>query len=418
MKSLLEYFNNIRLNSQILSEEMNILASETIVTESFKSSILQKLAQKIYDAEKTNNQSEINNKKEQKKRDTESGYTYSDNWYKPKIVSFASVLGPITTTERYSGLKKKFRGIKWSEITNDDFKEYSLDNKELIKLIKKTYGKPEKSVIIVVDKNDNPLNLVKAFNEDPKQDGMFYFKSDEIKTYKYDDGSESTSRIPGGMKELTKPYYSYQHRALKAGEVIDTLKGLSSIEGLKAYALEITKEMTQEYERVILDRKEAQKGVINYDSASLKALARAQKARYETLIKKMREEKLSSNKEQLWKDIENAQKKVVAVMQEAVKPENLQKSSGISMVGDLMRNITYAYQSLLEYYQSNYRSQGNLERAKQRAAERGKDFDEEEYKRNDFDSGDATKEINKVVIYIKDIDKEIDRIHRIWNNED
>lgn len=404
MKSILEYISNMEVAAEILEMEMQILASDTIITESFKSSILQKLAQKIFDAEKENNQREIKNKQDAKSRDEKEGYTYSDSWYKPKLVSFASILGPITTTSRMSKEKTKMRGIKWSEITDQDFKQYGLEDKELIKLIKKTYGKQEKSVIIIVDKDDNPLNFIKAFNEDPKQDSVFYFKMD--------------GKWSNGVKEITKSYYSYQTRSLKQGEVINMLKDLASIEGVKAYALEITDAMMQEYNRVVLDRKEAQKGVINYDKASLEALAKQQRARYEVLAKKMKEEKMSGNMDQVWKDIENAQKKVMDIMQEAIKPENMDKISSMSMVGDLMRNISYAYSSLLEYYKNTHDSKKRLERKKQRAAEKGEEFDADEYAKWDWDSASATNEINKVVEFIKNIDKEIERIKKVWANND
>lgn len=403
MKSLVEYISNMEVNAEILEMEMEMLASDTIITESFKSSILQKLAKKIYDAEKENNQREIKNEQDNKVRDEARGYKYSDAWYKPKLVSFASILGPITTTARLSGEKTKTRGVKWSEITDKDFKQYGLEDKELINLIKKTYCKKEKSVIIVTDKNDNPLNFIKAFNDDPSQDGVFYFKIGE--------------NWNNGVKEITKKYYSYRTRSLKQGEVIDMLKGLSSIEGVKAYALEITDDMTQEYNRVVLDRKEAQRGVINYDTASLKALAKQQRARYEVLAKKMREGKMSGNMDKVWKDIENAQKKVMDMMQEAIKPENMDKVSSMSMVGDLMQNISYAYRSLLEYYKNVHDSKKHIERAKQRAAERGEEFDEDEYAKWNWDADSATKEINKIVEYIKNIDKEIERIKEIWKNE-
>lgn len=404
MKSILEYLSYMEVDAEILEMEMQILASETIITESFKSSILQKLAKKIFDAEKENNQREITNKQDLKARDEKEGYKYSDSWYKPKLVSFSSILGPITKTTRSSKEKTKMCGIKWSEITDKDFKQYGLEDKELIKLIKKTYAKKEKSVIIITDKDDNPLNFIKAFNDDPKQDSVFYFRI----------GKDWNN----GVKKITKAYYSYQSRSLKTAEVIDMLKELSSIEGIKAYALEITDEMTQEYNRVVLDRKEAQRGIINYDKESLEALAKQQRARYEVLAKKMKEEKMSGNMEQVWKDIENAQKKVMDIMHEAIKPENMDKVSSMSMVGDLMRNISYAYGSLLEYYKNTHDSNRRLERAKQRAAEKGEEFNADEYTKWDWSADSATKEINNVIEFIKNIDKEIERIKKVWTNRD
>ena len=112
---------------------------------------------------------------------------------------------------------------------------------------------------------------------------------------------------------------------------------------------------------------------------------------------------MSGNMDKVWKDIENAQKKVMDMMQEAIKPENMDKVSSMSMVGDLMQNISYAYRSLLEYYKNVHDSKKRIERAKQRAAERGEEFDEDEYAKWNWDADSATKEINKIVEYIVEL---------------
>ena len=53
MKHLLEYLNDYYYDSLVINEVCNLIAEEEMVNESFKSSIVQKLAQAIYNAEKT-----------------------------------------------------------------------------------------------------------------------------------------------------------------------------------------------------------------------------------------------------------------------------------------------------------------------------------------------------------------------------
>ena len=52
MKQLLEYLNDYHYNNLIINEVCNLIAEDEMVNESFKSSIVQKLAQAIYNAEK------------------------------------------------------------------------------------------------------------------------------------------------------------------------------------------------------------------------------------------------------------------------------------------------------------------------------------------------------------------------------
>ena len=142
-------------------------------------------------------------------------------------------------------------------LLDDELKEYAPDDKELIKLVKKTYGKKNANADFIIMKGDEIINFIKAYGADEKSDGMFYFKSDTLKKYK-SDGVEHKYTVNGGVKELTKPYYSYQHRALKVNEVIAELQALSEIEGVKVYALEITDDMIKQYQELANDRKKPQ----------------------------------------------------------------------------------------------------------------------------------------------------------------
>lgn len=399
MKHLLEYLNDYYYDSLVINEVCNLIAEDEIVNESFKSSIVQKLAQAIYNAEKTSNKKKI----EQAKNDDERYGTDFGKHY-PRIVSFASIFGPKTINGKYGSVKKGIQGLKWSEITDDDFKEYAPNDKELIKLVKKTYGKKNANADFIIMKGDEIINFIKAYGADEKSDGMFYFKSDSLK--KYLNGSEYT--VPGGVKELTKPYYSYQHRALKVNEVIDTLKALSEIEGVKVYALEITDDMIKQYQELTNDRKKSQEGVINYDKKSLEMLRKQQVARYKTLAQEIRAKKLQNNPNILFNEIAETNKQVIELYKKVMSStDNLDKYFDL---GRLMDYVSRAYESFYRSMKSERQSERQKERYKAKAAERGEEFNDEEYDKFDFDKSSAKSEINDAKKYIDNVKKMIKEI--------
>ena len=402
MKQLLEYLNDYHYNNLVINEVCNLIAEEEIVNESFKSSIVQKLAQAIYNAEKSSNKSKI----EQAKNDDER-YGTDYGKHDPHIVSFASIFGPKTLIGKYGSVKKGIQGLKWSEITDDDFKEYAPDDKELIKLVKKTYGKKNANADFIVMKGDEIINFIKAYGADEKSDGMFYFKSDTLKKYK-SDGVEHKYTVNGGVKELTKPYYSYQHRTLKVNEVIDTLKALSEIEGVKVYALEITDDMIKQYQELSNDRKKSQKGVINYDKKSLEMLRKQQVARYKALAQEIRAKKLQNDPNILFNEITETNKQVIELYKKVMSStDNLDKYFDL---GRLMDYVSRAYESFYRSMKSERQSERAKERYKVKAAERGEEFNDEEYDKFDFDKSNAKSEINDAKKYIDNVKKMIKEI--------
>ena len=399
MKHLLEYLNDYYYNNLVINEVCNLIAEEEMVNESFKSSIVQKLAQAIYNAEKSSNKSKI----EQAKNDDER-YGTDYGKHDPHIVSFASIFGPKTINGKYGSVKKGIQGLKWSEITDDDFKEYTPNDKELIKLVKKTYGKKNANADFIIMKGDEIINFIKAYGADEKSDGMFYFKSDSLK--KYLNGSEYT--VPGGVKELTKPYYSYQHRALKVNEVIDTLKALSEIEGVKVYALEITDDMIKQYQELTNDRKKSQEGVINYDKKSLEMLRKQQVARYKALAEEIRAKKLQNDPNILFNEITETNKQVIELYKKVMSStDNLDKYFDL---GRLMDYVSRAYESFYRSMKSERQSERDKERYKAKAAERGEEFNDEEYDKFDFDKSNAKSEINDAKKYVDNVKKMIKEI--------
>lgn len=402
MKQLLEYLNDYHYNNLVINEVCNLIAEEEMVNESFKSSIVQKLAQAIYNAEKSSNKSKI----EQAKNDDER---YGTNYGKhdPRIVSFASIFGPKTINGKYSLVKKDIQGIKWSEITDDDFKEYAPDDKELIKLVKKTYGKKNANADFIVMKGDEIINFIKAYGADEKSDGMFYFKSDTLKKYK-SNGVEHKYTVNGGVKELTKPYYSYKHRALKVNEVIAELQALSEIEGVKVYALEITDDMIKQYQELSNDRKKSQEGVINYDKKSLEMLRKQQVARYKALAQEIRAKKLQNDPNVLFNEIAETNKQVIELYKKVMSStDNLDKYFDL---GRLMDYVSRAYESFYRSMKSERQSERAKERYKAKAAERGEEFNDEEYDKLDFDKSSAKSEINDAKKYIDNVKKMIKEI--------
>ena len=402
MKHLLEYLNDYYYNNLVINEVCNLIAEEEMVNESFKSSIVQKLAQAIYNAEKSSNKSKI----EQAKNDDER-YGTDYGKHDPHIVSFASIFGPKTINGKYSLVKKDIQGIKWSEITDDDFKEYAPDNKELIKLVKKTYGKKNANADFIVMKGDEIINFIKAYGADEKSDGMFYFKSDTLKKYK-SNGVEHKYTVNGGVKELTKPYYSYQHRALKVNEVIAELQALSEIEGVKVYALEITDDMIKQYQELTNDRKKSQEGVINYDKKSLEMLRKQQVARYKALAEEIRAKKLQNDPNVLFNEIAETNKQVIELYKKVMSStDNLDKYFDL---GRLMDYVSRAYESFYRSMKSERQSERAKERYKAKAAERGEEFNDEEYDKLDFDKSSAKEEINDAKKYIDNVKKMIKEI--------
>lgn len=402
MKHLLEYLNDYYYNNLVINEVCNLIAEEEMVNESFKSSIVQKLAQAIYNAEKSSNKSKI----EQAKNDDERYGTYYGK-HDPHIVSFASIFGPKTINGKYSLVKKDIQGIKWSEITDDDFKEYAPDDKELIKLVKKTYGKKNANADFIVMKGDEIINFIKAYGADEKSDGMFYFKSDTLKKYK-SNGVEHKYTVNGGVKELTKPYYSYKHRTLKVNEVINELQALSEIEGVKVYALEITDDMIKQYQELTNDRKKSQEGVINYDKKSLEMLRKQQVARYKALAEEIRAKKLQNDPNILFNEIAETNKQVIELYKKVMSStDNLDKYFDL---GRLMDYVSRAYESFYRSMKSERQSERDKERYKAKAAERGEEFNDEEYDKFDFDKSNAKSEINDAKKYVDNVKKMIKEI--------
>ena len=385
MQNLFEYLTEDICDQNILKEEALLIAEDVMVTEAFKSSIVQALAQAIYDAEKESNKRKI----EIAKNDDER-YPHSDgSKHDPKLINFASIFGPKTEGGRFN-VKKGLQGLKWSEITDDDFKEYAPDDKELAKLIRSTYGKKENNAdFIVMTKDNKVLNFIKAYGTDPKGDGVYYFKTD--------------GKWNNGVKEITKQYYSYQTRSLKTNEIIDMLKGLAQVEGVKVMALEITDDMTKEYKSLQVSREEAKKGVINFDKASLKELLNKQQSRYKALVAEIKAKKLQKDPNMLFDDIKKANDEVVTLYKQIINnPDNIEHNYDLSR---LMSYVSYAYESLYKSIERSRSAERSVARAKAKGAENAEEY-------GSWDRSSAKQEINDAKDYLDKVNEMINDIKK------
>lgn len=354
-----------------------------MINEAFKASILSKLAKKIATAEQAYNKS-------QKEYEQRTGR-------KQSMRNFASIFAPIDTdvTDKAGRAYRSTRAIKWSEITDDDFKVFDSLNKELTKMIKTTYGRKDAYALYVFATDNDVLNIVRAYGHGGVNDGCYYFQI----------GSDYAD----GVKQIMKDHYSYQKRPLKVNEVLEVAKNLmEGIEGVKCYALQITSDMLTEYNTLVIDRKEAQKGAINFDKESLAELLKNQKAKYAALVKKMKADKAKGNLDAYLDKIKEINQEVVALAEKAMKtPAYL---SEYSSLGYIMQTVASLYETLYTFAHYSKASDDRLQKAKQKAADNGEDFDEEKFSKWDFARSDAEHAIKKLDDTIKDIKDDVQKL--------
>lgn len=369
MKNLLDILYVNQFNDKILFEEYNQDVNNVIINESFKSTLLKNLAKRIYDIEAKHRESD--------KRDKEKG-----GFYYNREKTFSSIFGPITTNAGKYSEKSGIQGLKWSEISDDDFDLATGD--DIAKKLKPLYKKKVMADCIVCKPGTkDPLLFIKGYGE--KQDVTVYTLM-------------NNSTWETGVKELLGNAYKYKSRNLKYDEVVDI------VDGYDVYILTITNDMIKDYKTLHNDRKESQRGAINYDKDSLEKLLNQQKSRYKTLVSEMKANKLQNNKEDLFNDIKKINDEVVQLYQDIMsKPENLNEYYDL---GRLMSYVSYAYESFYKSMKYQYKADKAVEHAQK---ERGVK-PEEAQKWGEYDREYAKNEINDAQDYVKKIRKEIDTI--------
>ena len=383
MKSLYESLLNTKYISKVL-EEYSILEGEEIlqINESFKSSILISLAKAIQDAEKGH----AENDKKMAQRYKEQGYGTPSKSAK----SFASIFGPITLHKRWGEAKTGIQGLKWSEIKDDDFELYksvSADDKTFAKILKNCYLKKLQANFICCEPGTkNVVIFIKGYSNTPGDVRVFGLKSN------WGNRDEVT--------EKTATKYKYGERPLKFDEA------MAVISGLDVYVLKITDNMKTEYIKLHDTRIASQKGVINYDERSLKDMLQQQKARYQAMVKEIKAKKLEGDQKQLIERINKVHAEAIATMEKIMSnPENMDEYFD---VGRLLSYCSRAYESFYDAFQHKAKGDKAVEIARQRAKDKGEDFDEKEFNYWNYDRSYSKQKFNDIDAYCKEVEKMIE----------
>lgn len=386
MKNLYEFLDDINYQKMLIEEFVAISAEEIMqLNESFKSSILQKLAKAIKDAEAKHREAD----NEHAKRWKEQGYLGEPS---KNARSFSSILGPITSTKQYSNDKIRMKGIKWDQITDEDFQEVDVNDKSFKKLVRDVYSHNKQADLIIFS-DDQIVNFVKGFIG-PKEEAVLYYFAEPGKGWKT------------GVQAKEKAKYSYSTRNYKWNETYDFIMENKDI--FKVYVLEIKDSMIHEYDSLVADRAAAKKGVIEFDKNSLAQLLKQQKARYNALVKEMKAKRLEASKDSLFDDIKKLNDEAFELYKKIMSnPEYIDKFSDL---GRLMQYISYAYEQFFKSAKGNRNSERSKERAKKRAEARGEEFDEKDYSKWDFDKSSAKEAIRDAEEYFKRAKEEMKRI--------
>lgn len=367
MKSLQRYYFTKIFENELFKEELT-KSSEELINESFNSSLLSKLAKKIFDVEEYSRQ--------QYKKRVEEYNKNKDNYFskpKPEDKKFSTLFGPITQEK---GLRKiKVRCIKWNEIKDEDFQKYKGYDKKLAKYIREMFAKKHKAICIVVDEEKDDIKyVIKGFSE----------KDEKPIIYNFVEGNDYKS----GVKTMSvTPPNRWKSRPLNVNEILETINDYD------VYVLEITDNMIKEYTSLTDERYETQQGVINYDSESLKALASRNRKHYKKLAEELRAQRLAEDPQKLYNEIKQINAEV------------------LDLYDTIMNNYEYidrhyTLSTILNYVDSAFASFYNYIRFSR------------ESKREKIDSwardrqNDANNEINDVKRHIDKVKKEIEYIKK------
>ena len=378
MKDLFEFLSDNIYEKDIFLETVNMIVDETI-NESFQASILTELAKRIKDAEKEH--ADQDKKEEQRYKEEGRGYKPTKT-----AKTFASIFGPLTETPRWGDKKTGIRGLKWSEIKDSDFKQYKGDDKEFVKFLKSVYAKKAiADMIVCAPGTKDIVAFIKGYAKTLGDVRVYIFETDGWR-------NGERAKIPG-IKEKTAKKYKYDVRPLKVNETLELIKDFD------IYVLEITESMIKDYDELHKEREESQKGSIEMDEDSMKALLKQQKARYNAMVKEIKAKKLQDDPNILFNDIKKANDDVVALFQKVMsKPENMDMRFDLS---DLMRYVSYAYEQF-------YRSMSSL-RAAKRSEEKysGREYGKYDKERSDEEIRDAKEYLEKVNKMIKEIEDQL-----------
>lgn len=359
MKNLKEYLFDRECDNIILTEAASIIGEE-MINEAFKSKILGKLASTIKEYEK-----------EQHRNDIEKQNDYNDKgWGKinPSEKTFTSLFGPIVQTSRYGSSTKKVRGCQWDKITDDNITYYEGGyDSALHKKIKQLYASKIRGLLIVCDPETHDIvYAVRGYSENddktrkPKKPSTFEFKAWTTTNGK------SHKRVVNKTAPIRKG--GWQRGDLKVDALIELINDYD------VYFVEIPNEYITDYDVLVKDREEAQKGVINYDDASLKELAQRQRLHYKVLAKELRAKRLQDNPKYMLNEITKIHNEALKLAEQII--DNKEHIDEGYSIGNAMSYITSAFEEYFKYLKSMKDAEASVERAHIRGYEEPESYGE------------------------------------------
>lgn len=369
MQNLSDYIYEAQENKSFILETINEMNIMTI-NESFQSTILTNLARSIKKFEQPAHNRDVENEKREKEQYDKRNIERKLNGYdeveyhksKPNALSFASVFGPDNarvpmSKSRYTSYKDmRIRGVKWAEITDDMFTKYDGYDAKFQKLFKKLCnGKKAFLAIACEPETDTIVYVVRGFDE-----------SNSLSFWELAQQRSKYNKETGFIRKQ-KPKSRWNERDYKGVEMLEDMNDYD------VYLLEITDNMKSDYTLLYNDRKEAQKGVINYDKDSLKIIAAQQRARYKKLAAELRAKRLQENPKALYDDIKKLNDRVIAVYDKIMSDEKyVGEYYGI---GNLMSYVENCFSQYYDYL----RSKKEVDEYKKHAEEKGRKYDDSNY---------------------------------------
>ena len=358
MKNLKEYLFDRECDNIILTEAASIIGEE-MINEAFKSKILSKLASTIKEYEKEHHRNDIEKQKD-----------YNDKgWGKinPSEKTFTSLFGPIVQTSRY-GFTKKVRGCQWDKITDDNVTYYEGGyDSALHKKIKQLYAGKNRGLLIICDPETHDIvYAVRGYSNNDDKTG----KSKKPSTFEFTAWTTADGKSHKRVVNKTAPIRKggWQTGDLKVDALIEL------INDYEVYFVEIPNEYITDYDVLVKDREEAQKGVINYDDASLKELAQCQRLHYKMLAKELRAKRLQDNPKYMLNEITKIHNEALKLAEQIIdSKEHIDEGYSI---GNAMSYITSAFEEYFKYLKSMKDAEASVQRARERGREEPESYGE------------------------------------------
>lgn len=387
MKNLKEYLFDKECDNVILNEAATIIGEE-MINEAFKAKILGKLVSTIKEYEK-----------EEHERDIKKQKDWNDKGYTGKITpnekSFTSLFGPIVQPSRYGIAKKKVRGCQWDKITDDNVTYYEggYDN-ALHKRIKQLYAGKIRGLIVVCDPETHDIvYAIRGYSSNDSKTGKPYKPS----TFEFKAWTNSSGDMHKRVHHKTAPLRKggWQEGDLK----VDTL--IELINDYEIYFIEIPNELITDYDVLVKDREEAQKGVINYDDESLKELAKRQRIHYQVLAKELRAKRLQDNPKYMFNEITKIHNEALKLSEQII--DNTDHIDEGYNIGNAMSYITSAFEDYFKYL----KSMKDAEKSVQKGREKG---DEHPERRGAYYRSDAASRLEDCEDRLKRAKEYLDEI--------